>query len=318
LLPNGKAFFIGATSNTVVYTPSGSTSSGSWVIGPNIPNGQGAPDAPAAMMINGRILCAVSPAPFGPNPNQIFTSPVSFYEYDYTVGTTGSFFQVLGPTGTTNMAGSTYYCTMLALPDGNVLFSAAGSQLYVYQPAGAPIPAGKPAISSLTANANGSFHLTGTLFNGLSQGASYGDDAQMDSNYPLVRMTNNATGNVLYGRTFNWSSTGVQTGSKVVSTEFTVPSVVLQNSQAYSLVVVANGIASAPITFTPPIWVDFNYTGVQFGTYAFPYQRLTNGVNAVSPGGAIFIRTSGHSAERTRIAKALRLVSPYGTAAVGR
>jgi hypothetical protein len=106
------------------------------------------------------------------------------------------------------------------------------------------------------------------------------------------------------------------TGSRPVTTEFTLPASLPPG--AYSLVVVANGNSSDPVTFYGPIWVDFNYTGVQFGTYAFPYQRLTNGVNAVSSGGAIFIRTSGHSAEMTRITKALRLASPYGTAAVGR
>ena len=47
--------------------------------------------------------------------------------------------------------------------------------------------AGKPVITSMSTNADGSYHLTGTGFNGISEGASYGDDAQMDSNYPLVR-----------------------------------------------------------------------------------------------------------------------------------
>jgi hypothetical protein len=88
--------------------------------------------------------------------------------------------------------------------------------------------------------------LTGTLLNGISEGAAYGDDAQMNSNYPLVRLTNSA-GNVYYERTYNWSSTGVMTGNKLVTTEFT-------NSAAlppgiYSLVVVANGFSSAPFSF---------------------------------------------------------------------
>ena len=78
---------------------------------------------------------------------------------------------------------------MLALPDGHILFSDGGSQLFVYQPSTPPLAAGKPHISSITPNGNGSYHLTGTLLNGISAGAAYGDDVQMDSNYPLVRVT---------------------------------------------------------------------------------------------------------------------------------
>ena len=38
LLPNGKAFFLGGSGHTAIYTPSGSTNFGSWVAGPDIPN----------------------------------------------------------------------------------------------------------------------------------------------------------------------------------------------------------------------------------------------------------------------------------------
>jgi hypothetical protein len=37
------------------------------------------------------------------------------------------------------------------------------------------------------------------------------------------------------------------------------------------MVVVANGIASNPITLYGSVWVDFNYTGaIQDGTFPFP------------------------------------------------
>ena len=107
--------------------------------------------------------------------------------------------------------------------------------------------AGQPAIASITTNFYRSYPLRGTVLNGLNEGAAFGDDRQMNSNYPLVRMTNSA-GHVYYGRTYNWSSTGVMTGTNIVSTEFMVP----ENLPAgtYSLVVVANGISSAPVSFT--------------------------------------------------------------------
>ena len=239
LLPNGKVIYLGSTGHTALYTPTGTTNAGTWVAGPDFPNGQGAPDAPAAMMVNGVVLCAVSPAP----TSNAYPSPTSFYEYDPVAN---AFTQVNGPTGLT-LSGPSYNTRMLDLPDGTVLFTSYDSQLYVYQPSGAPLAAGQPTVTGITANFDGSYHLTGTLLNGISEGAAYGDDAQMNSNYPLIRMTNSA-GNVYYARTYNWSSTGVMTGSTPESADFVVPSGLPTGT--YSLVAVANGISSAPVAFT--------------------------------------------------------------------
>ena len=272
LLPDGRAFFLGATGNTALYTPSGGTNAGVWAAGPVIPNGQGTPDAPAAMMVNGSILCAVSATPTSGNH---FPSPTSFYEYDPVAN---AFTQVNGPTGTTYPS-PPFIMRMLDLPDGTVLLSVAGSQLYVYQPSGTPLAAGKPAITSITTNLNGSYHLAGTLLNGISEGAAYGDDAQMNSNYPLIRMTN-GVGNVYYARTFNWSSTGVMTGGTPESTDFTVPAGLLAGT--YSLVVVANGISSDPVSFTyvpdalqiAPL-TGFTTSGVRGGPFTLTSQNFT-------------------------------------------
>ncbi len=250
LLPNGKAFYLGSTGNTALYTPSGNNSPGSWQAGPVIPNAQGTPDAPAAMMVNGNILCAVSPVPTSANH---FPSPTSFYEYDPVAN---AFSQVYGPSGTT-YNGPPYVMRMLDLPDGSVLLALATSQLYVYKPAEPPLAAGKPAINTIVQNVDGSFHMTGTLFNGISEGAAYGDDAQMDSNYPLVRVTNLNSSVVTYLRTFGWNSTSVMTGNRVVSSEFSL--VAGLPADNYALVVVANGNASEPISFStaalPPVIV---------------------------------------------------------------
>lgn len=137
---------------------------------------------------------------------------------------------------------------MLDLPDGNVLYSHFGADVYVYTPVGAPLAAGKPIVTSVSPNGDGSFHVVGFGLNGISEGASYGDDFQMNSNYPLVRLSDGA-GNVYYAKTYNWSSTGVMTGNLVVTTEYRLP-VGLPAGQ-YSLVVVANGIASDPFCTTP-------------------------------------------------------------------
>ena len=55
-------------------------------------------------------------------------------------------------------------------------------------------------------------------------------------------------GKSLFARTSNWSSTGVQTGSTPVSTDFSLPAYLPNGT--YSLTVIANGIASAPVPFT--------------------------------------------------------------------
>jgi hypothetical protein len=248
LLPNGKAFFIGGNTNTAIYTPASTVSgAGTWVAGPPMvfgTNQLGAVDAPSAMMANGNILCDLGPVGG-------FNGPCSFYEYDYVAN---AFTQVSAPGGGSTYDSAPFVNSMLCLPDGTVLFigDQNSQTLFIYTSTGAPLAAGQPVINSITENADGSFHMTGLGFNGISEGAAYGDDEQMSTDYPLVRMTNSVTGNVYYARTYNWNSTSVQTGSRVIATEFTLP----QNLPAgtYSLVVAANGNPSAPTNFTysPP------------------------------------------------------------------
>jgi hypothetical protein len=236
LLPDGRAFFIGGNGHTALYTPSGDITPGSWLTGPDVPNGQGSPDAPAAMMVNGKILCVVGPAST-PNP------PSSFYEFDPVAN---SFVAIEGPFGAIdNMVAQD--TALLDLPDGSVLYSDLGTTVYVYIPNGTPLAAAKPVITSVVQNPDGSFHLTGTLLNGISEGAAFGDDLQMDSNYPLVRLSD-TNANVYYARTYDWSSTGVMTGTTPETTEFTLPSALPAGT--YSLVVVANGVSSDPVSFT--------------------------------------------------------------------
>jgi hypothetical protein len=138
----------------------------------------------------------------------------------------------------------------------------------------------------------------------------------MDSNYPLVRLKD-AGGTNFYARTYNWSSTGVQTGGELVSTEAKLP-LTLGNSP-YSLFVVANGISSDPVTFYPPVWVDFNYTGAnQFGTYTFPDKTLAQGTNSVHAGGAIAMKGNSSAAVTAKIGKAMTLTAIGGPVTIGR
>lgn len=308
LLPDGRAFFLGGTGHTAIYTPSGDTNNGAWARGPEIPNGMVTQDAPAAMMVNGKILCVVT--------SRANHNPMYFYEYDPVANSFNT--NVLSPTGGfTDGNVISDASSMLDLPDGTVLFNDTSQQLYVYKPDPPPLPAGKPTVDSVSWNRNGSLHLTGKLFNGISQGAMFGDDCQQDSNYPLVRLTDGG-GNVYYGRTYNWSSTSVRTGNKIVTTEATLPATVFYGFPGiYSLQVVANGIASDPVTFYGPVWVDFNYMGVfQFGIYGAPYNTLAEGVSMVASGGTIAVKP-GLSHETMTISKPMMIISVGGPATIG-
>ena len=235
MLANGKAFFRGYT-HTALYTPSGSSAPGTWITGPTVPGGQNCGDTPGAVMTNGNVLFAAGPG--------FLTGPASFFEYDAATNTIA---QISGPTGMT-YNNVPYDMKMLCLPDGSVLVNA-GSALYEYLPSGAPVTAFAPSVTSVAHNADGSYHLTGTNLNGFSEGAAYGDDYQMSSNYPLVRLTD-GSGTVYYARTFGWSSTAVQTGVSTQTTEFTLP--LNLPAGTYSLAVVAGGIASSAVAFTTP------------------------------------------------------------------
>lgn len=241
LLPDGRAFFIGAAGTTAIYTPSGSTAPGSWVTGPAIPGGQGAPDAAAAMMVNGKIIFTVSPPPI---PADHFPTPMSFYEYDYVANTITP---ITTPTGGTSLPSPCYYSNMLCLPNGHIMYVSMGDdQYYEYVPDGTPLLSGQPTISNITELTCTTFRITGTLFNGITEGANYGDDWQMNTNYPIIRLSSGP--NVYYARSYNWNSTGVMRGSAPDTTYFTLP-LGLPNG-TYAVEVVANGNPSAPVLLT--------------------------------------------------------------------
>ncbi|MEP6464943.1 MAG: T9SS type A sorting domain-containing protein [Parafilimonas sp.] len=253
LLPDGRVIFFGSTGHNAIYTPSGSTANGSWVAAADFPNGQGTPDAPAAMMANGKVLCAVSPKATSSNH---FPTPTSYYEYDYT---TNAFTRVNAPGGglTTNI--SVYQSNMVDLPNGQVLFSVQGSnQYYVYTPDGTQLASGKPTITKIQKAGPGVFKFTGHLFNGISEGASYGDDWQMSSNYPIVRITVNAQ--VFYARTFNWNSTGVMRGNLNDTCYITLPAGLPRGK--YSIAVLANGISSNPYNVGSASLMDDNSSAI--------------------------------------------------------
>lgn len=242
MLPDGRGFFLGSSGYTVYYTPSGDTSEGHFTQGPTIPGGYGTPDAPAAMMNDGHILCAVARIPDGPAVGQIFSDTSYFYDFDYT---TNTFHPLPAPGGGDSVNQPSCSSVLLCLPDGNVLLGIEGSnRYYIYTPGNPPLAAGKPTVDSVIPTGCG-YMITGTLFNGITQGAAYGDDWQMATNYPVVRLV--AQGKTYYARTTNWNRTGIQTGNLPDTAYFTMPASVPNGD--YALLLSANGNSSDTFNF---------------------------------------------------------------------
>jgi sugar lactone lactonase YvrE len=234
LRPEGSVFAVGGTSATAVYT----TSTGTWAAGPTIPSSYGVEDGPAAILPDGNVLIDVGPQ------SPCYAVGSHFYEFNGSTLTA-----VAGPSRAASDA--TYVGRMLVLPAGQILFTDGSTTVEVYTAAGTYQTAWQPTITSvastLTAGSTSNV-IKGSQFNGLSQGAAYGDDAQMATNYPLVRITNNASGDVVYCKTHNHSTMAVATGSATVSTEFDIPRTI--QTGASTLAVVANGIPSEPFAVT--------------------------------------------------------------------
>jgi hypothetical protein len=208
---------------------------------------------------------------------------------------------------------------MLDLPDGTVLLCGAGSQLYVYTPDGSPLAAGQPTVLGVTLNNDGTLNLNGTLFNGITQGGSFGDDGQMDSNYPLVRFTD-TNGIVRYGRS-TWNlSTDVATGGDFLQANCTIPA---NASLQDTIQVVANGNASPGVHY--PMWdarpqdtkyVNFNFPLNGNGTIGFPFNSLPFALANAFQGTTIAIEASTNTST-IRIAQPIRISSIGGTSRIG-
>jgi hypothetical protein len=252
-MPGGNTFVVGggtapitteypnkcttdATTQTALYHY-GAKAGSAWTAGPMIPAIGGeeydATDGPGATLPDGNVLFDASAC--------VYNVPTHFFVYN---ASTNSLTQI---PDTPNAPTDTSYATrLLDLPNGQVLFDDGHRVLQVYTAGGTPQASWQPSITSLSSTtlAPGStYTLSGKQLAGLDQGSAYGDDVQNATNFPLVRITNSATGVVTYARTSNWTTVSVTPGLKS-STKFTLPAGTPAGNS--TLVVIANGIASAP------------------------------------------------------------------------
>jgi hypothetical protein len=229
--------YTGASDCEAGHTSVYNSSTGVWTAGPDFPNKGAANDAPAALEINGNVIVETNPF------SGTFSTPSTFYEWD---GTNLNTFP--NPPNATKTA--SYQGHLLVLPNGQVMYTDYSTDVEFLTSAGTFDPSWQPTITSVASTlAPGSTNsISGTQFNGLSAGSAYGDDLQNATNYPLVRIVNNATGHAFYCKTHDHSTMGVATGSTIVSTNFDVPAGI--ETGASQLFVVANGIASAAANVT--------------------------------------------------------------------
>jgi hypothetical protein len=234
--PDGSVVAFGATTNTSIY----SSTKGTWTEGPQFPNSDDIADGNAAILPDGNILVYTSPG--------VFNGGGTFYEFTYP----GNTF-VKAPSTASGTSLESWDARLLLLPTGQIMWMASDGEtkdVEIYTSAGAINSAWKPTIKSVPTSLTPgtTYTISGTQLNGLSAGTAYGDDATMASNYPIVAIENTATKKIVFARTHNFSTMGIATGSTVVSASFDVPSTI--GTGASELVVVANGIQSAPKAVT--------------------------------------------------------------------
>ncbi len=232
LQPNGDVFAAGASGKNAIYD----TATGHWSAGPSFPKiarkTYVVADGPSAILPDGNVLVDASPK--GKKPVHVFVFN----------GT--SLTQVADPPNASQSA--SYYGRMLVLPTGQVLFND-NQTFEIYTDSGSPQPGWAPQITSAPTllTAGDTYPISGNQLNGLTQGSAYGDDYQSATNYPLVRITNTATGDVSYAPTSGMTSMAVAPGVSS-SADFTVPPGI--ETGPSTLTVVANGIASTPVSVT--------------------------------------------------------------------
>src|SRR3954454_18706337 len=233
--------FSGVADGSVAGTSILSVANHTWSVGPNLPNINGQnydlADAAAAWLKNGKILFAASPG--------LFQTPTHFFQFS-TVNGVSSINQVAD---TANSPGlPSFVHDMLVLPTGQVLLTDTSGTVWIYSYGATASATLKPVVSSVTKTLTRghSYKVSGRQLAGVSSGAAYGDDAQSGTNFPLVRIVNNATHHVFYAKTSGFTSRGLKPKA-ASSASFLVPGAGRVETGPSTLSVVANGVTSKPV-----------------------------------------------------------------------
>jgi len=236
--------FTGAASPGVndVY----SVANGKWTSGPVMSVGNVtyvSAGGPAATLPDGNILVQASPG--------LTETPSHFWEFAINKKGKAVATQVNDPKEAPET--SPFESNLLVLPTGEVLWDnsqVSPSEVAVYTPKGKPRSSWLPHVSSvsatLTVGSTGNA-ISGTNFNGWDLGGAQGFTAQEATNFPLVRVTNTKSGDVCFGRSYNFATMGVWTRG-TTNAEFDIPASC--ETGASTLQVIVNGVASKGVSVT--------------------------------------------------------------------
>jgi hypothetical protein len=238
LMPNGTVFAEGAEGVNSLYD----SYANQWSAGPSFPtinfNGQTlqllASDTGAAPLPNGNILTATDTYGEG--------APTKFFEFDG---------RSLIPQPDIPDSAIDGGCFFMVLPTGQILEFDGNTDVEIYTPhhhhdffGERPWYAPSKLEVPWVVSPGNTYRVKGMFLNGVSQGAMEGDDYQMATNYPLVRITNLRTFHTFYSRTHDFSSMAIVNPNPVTA-HFDVPA--NQEKGLSLLEVVANGVASEPL-----------------------------------------------------------------------
>ena len=251
-LPNGNVLQTGALGTNGLYNLQTNTWSTVPSL-PRLPNGLQlvAQDNEAVNLPNGNILTLT--ATYIHNPvtgNGIAAGhsepPAEYIEYDYRTNSWIPVPEDLLNLPSVSAPNNTFF---LPLPNGQTLVGEGGG-FEIFTSTGTPDPSWLPVVSSVsssTLSPSTKYSLSGQQLAGLTQGQQWGDEWEAATNYPLVRIVNNTTGQSVYGFSNNFSSTSI--APMTPSTfDFTLPSNVQDGPS--KLYVIASGIASQPVPVT--------------------------------------------------------------------
>jgi hypothetical protein len=251
-LRNGNVLQTGSLGANGLYNPT----TNSWSVVPpfaKLKNGLQlvAQDNEAAILPNGNILTitatyihsTISGNGIAPGRSM---APARYVEYDWR---TNSWIDL--PAGLLSLPSwsgpnMTFF---LPLPNGQIMIADRGG-IQFFTGTGSPEANWAPvvsSVSSLNLSPKTQYTISGKQLSGLTQGLHWGDEWQAATNYPLVRIVNNASHHVFYATTSGISSTSIT--PMVPSTFNMTIGSEIENGPS-KLYVVATGIESLPTDVT--------------------------------------------------------------------
>jgi hypothetical protein len=134
-------------------------------------------------------------------------------------------------------------CRMLVVTDGGLLLNTGFNTIWEYKTSIAPQAAWRPTVTTVSKITPGRYQISGARLNGISEGATFGSDARMSTNFPIVQLEK--SGVIRFGRTISFTPGLSRPGiNNFQSATFDIPAGLKPG--VYNATVIVNGIKSTP------------------------------------------------------------------------